>query len=641
MSVYGTEPAPKRPRRRRRRRIPRWARYTLSVIGLLVVVVLGAGGYELWYLNSVYNKVTKVTGVDKKASTKLAPQIPTSGQPITALLIGSDHRSDGATGKNGLSDTLMLARMDPKHHMVSLLSIPRDLWVPSLDNKINAAYSEGGDAKSLEAVEEVTGVHPNYLLNVDFSGFQKLVDSLGGIYVDVDQYYYNPLAQSQYTGFSAIDVKPGYQKLNGADALAFSRYRHTDDDFHRQARQQMFLRAFEARAADRFHGISVTDIPFINTMLGAISDSVNIVGPHEKRPSPRTLLTFAATAYQARSHVVSIHLNWTSYLTPGGADALQVTNFPQAISQWKHPWLISRAAASLPTGKHKPPAHVWKPAVTPATVKVTVLNGNGIAHAASKTVKALKAWGYRAHPGNAPSPSTRTWVYYRPGDAAAAGDLAHILGKSTTAAIPSAVAAVIGPRVQVAVVIGAGFTGKLAVAAPQPAKTHHPTGLPATITPTTEFRADFLHAQQVLKFPILYPTVSQNASTFCPWVPVPSGPGVATCEGTSSSPTRIYGIPAAGRGWNSTYAVFQIPSGGLVDYWGIEETRYTDAPLLATPNASRHLDGRDYLFFFNGNHIQTIAFLQNGIAYWVQNTLVDDLTDPEMVAIARSLKPVR
>ena len=54
----------------------------------------------------------------------------------------------------------MLARMDPKHHMVSLLSIPRDLWVPSLGNKINSAYSEGGDAKSLEAVEAVTGVKP-------------------------------------------------------------------------------------------------------------------------------------------------------------------------------------------------------------------------------------------------------------------------------------------------------------------------------------------------------------------------------------------------------------------------------------------------------------------------------------------------
>jgi LCP family protein required for cell wall assembly len=642
MSVYGGEP-PKPPRRRgRRRRLPRWARYTLSVLGLLLVVVLAAGGYELWYLNQVYNKVTKLTGVDVKASHKLATSIPTSSQPITALLIGSDHRADGATGKNGLSDTLMLARMDPAHHMVSLLSIPRDLWVPSLGNKINSAYSEGGDAASLAAVEQVTGVKPNYLMNVDFSGFQKLVDTLGGVYLNVDQYYYNPLAQSQYTGFSAIDVKPGYQKLDGADALAFSRYRHTDDDFHRQARQQMFLRAFEARASSRFHGISVEDIPFINTMLGAISDSVTIVGPGGKAPSPSTLLTFAATAYQARSHVVSIHVDWTSYLAPGGADAVQVGNFPQAIYQWKHPWLISRAAATLPSGKHKPPAaHAWKPAVAPAGVKVAVLNGNGIAHAAAKTVNGLSAWGYRAHAANAPSTSSATMVYYRPRGAAAADDLAHIIGKSTTAAMPAAVAAAVGARVEVAVVIGAGFTGKLAVAAPQPKKAHHSTGLPATITPTDEYRADFAHAQQVLKFPILYPTVTQAASTFCPWVPVPAGPGVLTCQGTSTSPTRIYGIPAAGRGWNSTYAVFHMSANSGDAYWGIEETRYTAAPILATPNATRHLDGRHYMFFFNGDHIQTIAFVQHGVAYWVQNSLLDDLTDPEMIAIARSLKPVR
>ena len=113
-----------------------------------------------------------------------------------------------------------------------------------------------------------------------------------------------------------------------------------------------------------------------------------------------------------------------------------------------------------------------------------------------------------------------------------------------------------------------------------------------------------------------------------------------TCEGTSNSPTRIYGIPAAGKGWNSTYAVFHMSANTGDAYWGIEETRYTDAPLLATPNATRHLDGRTYLFFFNGNHIQTIAFIENGAAYWVQNSLLDDLTDPEMVAIARSLKPV-
>jgi LCP family protein required for cell wall assembly len=642
MVIYGSEPPrkpPRRGRRTRRRRLPRWARWTLGTLGLLIAAVLAAGGYELWYLNNVYNDVTKLHGSDKKASKHLARQIPTSSQPITALLIGSDHRKDGATGKNGLSDTLMLARLDPQHHMVSLLSIPRDLWVPSLGAKINSAYSSGGDNASLQVVEEVTGVRPNYLMNVDFAGFQNLVDTLGGIYVNVDEYYYNPLAMSQSTGFSAIDINPGYQKLNGANALAFSRYRHTDDDFHRQARQQMFLRAFEARASSRFHGISVLDIGFINNILGAISHSATIVGPGGKAPSPRTLLSFAATAYQARSNVVSIHLDSAPFSAPGGQDAEQVSNWPQAIFQWKHPWKLASAEATLPTGKQSHKTAPWKPSVTPASVKVAVLNGNGVNGAAGRTVTGLKAWGYRAKAANAPGgPYSTSYVYYRPGEAAAAGDLAHIMGTGTVAAMPAAIAGAIGARVNVAVVIGAGFRGKLAV----PATKKHaskPAGPPATITPTTEYRADFVHAQHTLHFPIMYPTVAQADSTFCPWVPVPAGAGVLTCEGTSTSPTRIYGIGAAGKGWNSTYAMFRMTS-SFGAYWGIEETRFTAAPLLQTPNATRNLDGRKYLFFFNGSHIQTIAFIQHGVAYWVQNTLLDDLTDPEMLAIARSLKPV-
>ena len=610
-------------------------------MGLLVLIVLAAGGYELWYLNNVYNKVTKIHGKnDQNASKRLAQQIPTSSQPITALMIGSDHRTDGATGKNGLSDTLMLARLDPKHHVISLLSIPRDLWVPSLGAKINSAYSAGGDNASLQAVEGVTGLKPNYLINVDFAGFQRLVDTLGGIYVNVDQYYYNPPSISPSTGFSAIDVKPGYQKLKGADALAFSRYRHTDDDFHRQARQQMFLRAFEARASDRFHGISVTDIPFINDLLGAISDSVTIIGPHEKAPSPQTLLSFAATAYEARAHVVTIHLDWTPYTAPDGEAALNVTNMSAAIAQWRHPWKLENAGSSLPTGRghHTKPA--WKPAVDPAGVHVAVLNGNGVKGAAGKTVHGLAAWGYAAHAGNAPRQDyPATWAYYRPGDQAVAGDVAHILGGGATAApMPAAIAAATGPKAKVAVVIGQGFVGKVALIAPKKTPTKA-TGPPATITKTTAYRADFQHVQSVLHFPIMYPTAMQNQYSLCPWVPTPAGSGTLSCDGTSTSPIRIYGIGAAGKGWNSMYAVFKGPT-AMGPYFGIEETRFTDAPLLQTPNATRKLDGRTYMFFFNGSHIQTIAFVQNGVAYWVQNTLLDDLTDPEMLAIARSLKPV-
>jgi LCP family protein required for cell wall assembly len=639
MSIYGGKP-PKRPRGGRLfGRLPRWARWTLGIVGVILLVIAVGVGYEVKKVRADLGRMTVLTNGDKTASNELG-SIPGASQPVNALIIGSDHRADGATGKNGLSDTLMLVRMDPTHHMVSLLSIPRDLWVdiPGVGySKINGAYSTGGDALALKTVESVTGVKPNYLLNVDFSGFQRLVDTLGGVYVNVDQYYYNPTANSQADGWSEIDIKPGYQLLSGVNALAFSRYRHTDDDFHRQARQQTFLRAFEARASARFKGISITDLPFINDMLDAISRSATIVGPGGHSPSLSTLEKFASTAYSSRSHVVSVHLDWSSVTEAGGASAVQLTNLKQALFQWQHPWLIG-APQGLPgsTGKHhKTP---FKPKVTPSSIRVAIVNGSGGPGVAGKADGQLVKWGYAAHiAGNAPSFNhQRTWVYYRAAGKQAAADLVKIFGGTTTMRPLSRVHLPgVGPKADVVVEIGRPFKGTVAIQAPKPPT--KPT-LPTTLSQTTDYKSDFASAKRFVHFPVLYPSMAQANSTFCPWIPTPVGSGELTCQGTSSEPIRVYNIPAAGSGANSMYAVFFDQAAN--SYWGIEETKFTKAPLLATPNAYRHLDGRTYRFFFNGSHLQTVSFTENGVAYWVSNTLLDDLTNDEMIAIARSLKPV-
>ena len=86
----------------------------------------------------------------------------------------------------------------------------------------------------------------NSVIDVNFNGFQRAVNYIGGVYVDVDRDYNNP----EGTGFAAIDIKPGYQRLVGSDALAYVRYRHTDSDIFRNARQQEFLR----QAADAARG---------------------------------------------------------------------------------------------------------------------------------------------------------------------------------------------------------------------------------------------------------------------------------------------------------------------------------------------------------------------------------------------------
>jgi hypothetical protein len=277
----------------------------------------------------------------------------------------------------------------------------------------------------------------------------------------------------------------------------------------------------------------------------------------------------------------------------------------------------------------------WKPAVTPKTVTVTVLNGSGAAGVAGRLSSQLSAWGYRTHDGgNAPSFTTATTqVYYRAQAANAAHDLAHIIGKASILAMPPSVAK--HSSSQIVIVTGRSLPARLAA---NPPRRNTGVKLPQTITRTSTYRAAFAPAHKRLGFPVMYPTVSQATSTLCPWVAHPLGYGQASCQGSPSTPVRIYRIPAAGgSGPNSMYAdYYDTATNG---YWGIEETRFATAPILATPNARRHLDGRNYLFFFNGSHIQTIAFIQNGVAYWVENTLLDDLTNQEMIAIARSLRP--
>src|SRR3954447_23360962 len=179
------------------------------------------------------------------------------GGPRTLLILGSDRRSKNSTdsklGQKPPSDTIVLVRLDPKLHRVAVLSLPRDLAVTIPGDgdgmKINQAYDDGGAALTLKTVKHLFSSASgndfvvNGVIDVNFRGFQEAVDYVHGVYVDVDRRYYNP----EGTGYAAIDIDPGYQRLAGADALAYVRYRHGDSDIYRNARQQDFLR----QAADQ------------------------------------------------------------------------------------------------------------------------------------------------------------------------------------------------------------------------------------------------------------------------------------------------------------------------------------------------------------------------------------------------------
>ena len=220
----------------------------------MVVVLACAGGLYLWYHSEVSSSNARVApeilealgeGIasatsasvpDATTSTERPPEPPTG---MNLVLIGSDTRSSDGTG--GRSDTIILVHVDPKNDFLSMLSLPRDLRVNIPDRgygKINAAYAYGGAALLIRTVQSL-GVDLDHYAEVDFNAFKEITNTLGGVYVDVDRYYDD----------GAIVLSPGFQLLDGQNALRFCRTRHDKNiDFGRMARQQRFLSAVREQA---------------------------------------------------------------------------------------------------------------------------------------------------------------------------------------------------------------------------------------------------------------------------------------------------------------------------------------------------------------------------------------------------------
>jgi polyisoprenyl-teichoic acid--peptidoglycan teichoic acid transferase len=174
-----------------------------------------------------------------------------AGKAQTILVLGSDRRFIDIKQDNpARSDTMMLVRLDPSKEATAVMNIPRDLKVPIQvpgggieTTKINAAYSYGGPALAVKTVKALLHIPINHVVNVNFGGFERAVNRLGCVYVDVDRRYYHSNAGVPIGAqYAEIDVPAGYQKLCGEKSLDYVRFRHADDDFVRSARQQDFLR---------------------------------------------------------------------------------------------------------------------------------------------------------------------------------------------------------------------------------------------------------------------------------------------------------------------------------------------------------------------------------------------------------------
>jgi LCP family protein required for cell wall assembly len=234
-------------------------RRILLLGALTVVVLVGAGaGVAYWQASSTLGELhagpkgAVVRAVEPelhRVPKRRLVTLPPEPSAQTILLIGSDHRQRGGDGSR--SDTVMLARIQPTRHRIALLSIPRDLYVSIPGHghdRINMAYHYGGERLLTRVVRDTLGLEIDHFVEVDFHGFKDIVQTLGGVWFPVDRRYFNKNVGTAETNYANIDLQPGYQKLDGAQALAFARYRHDDNDFVRAARQQLLLRVVAQEA---------------------------------------------------------------------------------------------------------------------------------------------------------------------------------------------------------------------------------------------------------------------------------------------------------------------------------------------------------------------------------------------------------
>lgn len=219
-------------------------RVLVGVFTTLLVLLLAGAGTAFAYLATLNSNLA--SGVtDELLDALMPPDAP--GEPFYMLLLGTDgsmeRDTDSSLAGTYRSDSLMLARIDPKSKKVTLVSIPRDLKVDLGEygvQKINAALAFGGPSLAVKTVSTLAGVPISHYAEVNFDGFRQVVDALGGIEVDV------PIAIDDDEAGGALNA--GLQTLNGEQALILCRTRHTFDDIgggdiYRVASQRLVLSA--------------------------------------------------------------------------------------------------------------------------------------------------------------------------------------------------------------------------------------------------------------------------------------------------------------------------------------------------------------------------------------------------------------
>jgi LCP family protein required for cell wall assembly len=249
-------------------------------IVVLGFVLAGLGGVGAYFF-----PVFQTAGSASAGPAQIAGLNPISAptDPFTVLLLGSDDDSKFPPDRLN-TQSMILVRVDPTTKQATMLSIPRDLWVPIPGQgmgKISTAYNLGGSQGAIDAVQSNFKVHVDDYVWIGLNGLVKLIDKLGGVNLQVtnpvmDDYYPADLnTSSDPYGYYRVAVLPGATHMDGVHALEYVRSRHGDlrGDFARSERQQQLLLAIKAQSSH----LNITDLPTLAAAFnGEIKTSISV-----------------------------------------------------------------------------------------------------------------------------------------------------------------------------------------------------------------------------------------------------------------------------------------------------------------------------------------------------------------------------
>ncbi len=421
------------------------------------------------------------------------------------LVIGSDTRSINGGGQFGgttavqgqRSDSIILLRVNPKKRALALLSIPRDTLEPVPGygtTRINTAFNTGNPSLLVTVLDQDFGIQINHVAVFNFDTFEAVADAVGG----VEQYFPTP-ARDLFSNLS-IPVA-GCYKLSGAQALAFVRSReyqyylnggwhyqlYPESDLGRIQRQQAFVKAL-ARKAKR---VAPTNPIVLNNVIASITKNLTV----DSSFSDSLLLSLAQDFRSANLSTIPSYTYPTqnSAAVPGALDA-ETQQGTAVIQQW------------LNVGQTAPPASVPAKAsnrqapapmtVSPASVRIEVLNGSGIGGQAGLIGQELSQLGYHASvSGDVPNFGLATTeIEYAPDSLAAAKQLqGELIGGATLIDDPA-----LTPTVDnLEVVTGQSLKGVTGSSPPAGALAAHPPATGPAATTTTVANAAYAGTQTV------------------------------------------------------------------------------------------------------------------------------------------------